>query len=196
MSPLGRYRIVLALVLSGLAQSAANAGDFVKVEKNYKLQLEDFWTKAPTAGPFDAVFVCGEKVCGKGACQGDRCSGLVQFLIGSFPPPNMRGKSQSEFFRDVPASEVRSLAREMATVGAQSSKELSALKRRRFGRNDCFVTEYLLVYKTGASRNMMYALTFHRGYLYQFQFFAPDEALDDNRVRFEQVLSSMEFLEK
>ena len=194
---LWKCTLALALIVLGAVRQDASAGEFIKADKYYRLKLEDYWTaNRPPGEPLDAAFLCDEKVCGKRVCQGSVCNGYVQFVIGSLPPPGMERTSQSEFFRDFPVSEVRSMAEEIATTAARSFKELSAPRRLHFGRNDYYVTEYELLYKTGASRDLMYAVTFSRGYFYQFQFFTPAGALKDNRPRFEQVLSSMEFLER
>jgi PsbP len=194
---LGKCTLALALIALGAVRQDASAGEFIKADKHYRLKLEDYWTANPPPGePLDAAFLCDEKVCGKRVCQGSVCNGFVQFVTGSAQLPDMQGTSQSEFFRDFPASEVRSMAEEIATTAAHSFKELSAPRRLHFGRNDYYVTEYDLLYKTGASRSLMYVVTFNRGYFYQLQFFTPAGALKDHRPRFEQVLSSMEFLEQ
>jgi hypothetical protein len=196
MSPLWKCAIILTLGLLTALQTAAKASEFIQADKLYKLTLQDYWeTKLPPPVA-DVVFVCSEKVCGKGVCQGERCSRLVQVLVGSFKPSDVRGNSQREFFRDFPMSEVNGLVQDIVTAGTNSYQELSALKRQHFGQNDFYVTDYALTYKTGLARNMMFAATFDRGFFYQFQFFAPEGTLNDHKARFEEVLTSLEFLEK
>jgi PsbP len=193
---LGKCTLALALIALGAVLQGAGAGEFIKADKHYRLKLEDYWTTKPAGEPLDGAFLCDENICGKRVCQGSICNGFVQFVIGSAELPDAQSASQGEFFRHFPASEVREMAEEIATTAAQSFKELTPPERKRFGRNDYYVTEYALLYKTGASRNLMYAVTVDHGYFYQFQFFAPEGKLNDHRPRFEQVLASMEILEK
>jgi hypothetical protein len=193
---LGKCTLALALIALGAVLQGASAGEFIKVDKHYRLKLEDYWTTKPAGELLDGAFLCDEKVCGKRVCQGNVCNGFVQFVVGSMQLPDAEAASQSEFFRDFPASEVRAMAEEIATTAAHSFKELSPPERKHFGQNDYYVTEYALLYKTGASRGLMYAVTVDRGYFYQFQFFVPEGKLDDHRQRFERALASMEILEK
>jgi hypothetical protein len=195
ISSLGKCATILTLGLLTAVPTAAKAGEFIQADKLYKLTLQDYWETTLPPPVADIVFVCSEKVCGKGVCEGDQCSRLVQFMIISFKPIDVRGNSQSEFFRDFPMSEVQGLVQDILAAGTKSYHELSALKRQHFGQNDFYVTDYAFAYKTGLAGNMMYAATFDHGFFYQFQFLAPEGTLNDHKARFEQVLTSLEFLE-